>query len=257
MQIHDQATNGKAALQAIAKEAIENGAEVTKVPAGVTAATAKRLTKHADEIRALGKRVVADVIEIGKRLFDCRELLKEDNKWRAWLKDELGWSHQTAGRFIQLHELSGRWSNLDHLEIPVSGLYLLAQPSVPETARAEILTRAEAGEAIPVAEVERIIKKDKGDSKTKKKKAKPTEAEEVAPAKTTVITTTSATPAQAGVIISREHAADIVGRIFEDLEILLDALSRHPGWADADHLGERLQTKATAFIELAQRRQAS
>jgi hypothetical protein len=115
------------------------------------------LAERAERIRTLGKRVISDVIEIGRLLIECRERLKEENRWRAWLEEELGWSHQTAGRFIQLHELSLRRSNLDHLELPISGLYLLAAPSTPEAAREEIITRAESGERLKHAEVQSII----------------------------------------------------------------------------------------------------
>src|SRR5262249_46758360 len=41
-------------------------------------------------------------------------------------------------------------------------LYLLAAPSTPQEARDEIIERAEAGETVPVAEVNRTIKRAKG-----------------------------------------------------------------------------------------------
>jgi len=115
------------------------------------------LAEHAAVIRALGKRVVGDVIEIGRRLTLCRDLLKEDRNWRPWLETEFRWSHQTAGRFIQVHELSQKRSNLDHLELPVSGLYLLAAPSTPDEARDAIIDRAQNGEALTHAQVKTMI----------------------------------------------------------------------------------------------------
>jgi hypothetical protein len=47
------------------------------------------------------------------------------------------------------------------LSLPITCLYLLASPSTPESARDEILKRAEAGEPIPVAEVKDIIREHK------------------------------------------------------------------------------------------------
>jgi len=103
------------------------------------------LTEHAAAIRQLGKRVVADVIEIGRRLAECRTILKEDGNWRAWLDSELRLSPQTAGRFIQVHELSRGCSKLEHCNLPVSALYLLAAPSTPVEARNEIVRRQSNG----------------------------------------------------------------------------------------------------------------
>ena len=119
------------------------------------------LAEHATAIRALGKRVVDDVIEIGRHLSEAREIAGHGN-WLPWLEREFGWSRQTADRLIQVFEASGKLPNLSNLEIPVSGLYLLAAPSTPEAARTEIAKRSRAGEALPVAEVKAIVEKAKG-----------------------------------------------------------------------------------------------
>jgi hypothetical protein len=98
------------------------------------------LNEHAAEIRRLGKQIIEDVIEIGRRLSECRAILKQNGKWRAWLKTEFGWSRQSAERFIQLFEMSGSWPKLGHSNLPISALYLLANPSTPEKVRKEFLT---------------------------------------------------------------------------------------------------------------------
>ena len=125
--------------------------------ANIDAPTLTFLTERAQRIRDLGNRVIGDVVEIGRLLVECRDRLKEERNWRAWLEAGLGWSPQTAGRFIQLHELSLKRSNLEHLELPISGLYLLAAPSTPESARTEVIERAEAGERLKHAEVQAIV----------------------------------------------------------------------------------------------------
>ena len=88
------------------------------------------LAEHADTIRAIGKRVVSDVNEIGRRLKECKKLLGHGN-WLPWLKREFGWTNKTAENFIRVHDLAqkAKIENFSNLSLPVSGLYLLAAPS--------------------------------------------------------------------------------------------------------------------------------
>lgn len=104
------------------------------------------LTERAERIRVLGKRVTGDVIEIGRLLIECRERCGHGN-WLPWLDREFGWSADTAERFIRLNKLADQIPQIAEYDIPVSGLYMLAAPSTPESARTEVIERAEAGEA--------------------------------------------------------------------------------------------------------------
>jgi hypothetical protein len=122
------------------------------------------LAEHAAAIRTLGKRVITDVIEIGRRLTEARKLLPEHGNryseltWSGWLKREFNWEERTALRFTQVFALAeSRDDNLSALELPVSGLYLLAAPSTSEAARTEVIARAESGERLQHAEVRAII----------------------------------------------------------------------------------------------------
>ena len=63
----------------------------------------------------------------------------------------------TAERFIQVHALSGQIPQLAEFALPISGLYLLAAPSVPPEARAAIIERAQDGEPISVTDVRQTI----------------------------------------------------------------------------------------------------
>jgi hypothetical protein len=103
------------------------------------------LIEHAEAIRNLGKRVIKDVIEIGRRLAAAKELCGHGN-WLPWLDREFGWEETTARRFMSVYELAGKSGNLQDLSLPVSAIYLLAAPSTPDEARDEIIKRAEAGE---------------------------------------------------------------------------------------------------------------
>jgi hypothetical protein len=114
------------------------------------------LAKHAKAIRVRGKRVVDDIIEVGRRLSECKVIAGHGN-WLAWLDREFGWDDRTAERFMGVYRLSGKSDNLSNLDIPVSAMYLLAAPSTPEKAREKIIERAEAGEKITTEEAKKIV----------------------------------------------------------------------------------------------------
>jgi DUF3102 family protein len=130
-----------------------------------------KLAEHADAIRALGKQTVANIIEIGCRLTDAKNIAGHGN-WLPWLDREFGWKEQTARNFMRAYELSLKSPKFADLALPLSGLYLLAAPSTPPEARDEIIERAEAGEALPVAEVKRVVEKHKDHARGRKQPAK-------------------------------------------------------------------------------------
>ena len=116
------------------------------------------LAEHAAAIKTLGKRVVGDVIEIGRRLSECRALLKEEGGWRAWLKAEFVWDRKTASNFIHLFELSkSEGERVLPSNLPLRSLYLLAAPSTPESARDAVLALAANGEQLTHAQVAQVI----------------------------------------------------------------------------------------------------
>lgn len=79
--------------------------------------------------------------------------------WAGWLDRELGLSDRSALNFIRIHQLAqDRSENFSDLALPVSGLYLLAQPSTPETVRDDVFRRASAGEAISFADIRRELR---------------------------------------------------------------------------------------------------
>jgi hypothetical protein len=149
----------------------------------MTAPAVVALAEHAAEIRRLGRLTVENVVEIGRRLAECRLLLKEDGNWRSWLDCELKLSPQSAGRFIQVYE---QRSKLEHLNLPVSALYLLAAPSTPKEAVDKVVKRAQAGEPVSAAKVKRIINgcKSRARSSSKTGKSKQPQADEAAKAAT-------------------------------------------------------------------------
>jgi hypothetical protein len=137
--------------------------EPTEIKADTSVLAAQQqtaiLAENAASIRKLGTRVIGDVIEIGRRLSDCKRLVGHGN-WLPWLKDEFRWSERTARNFIRAYEFAqANATKIADLAIDVSSLYLLAAPSTPEEVRAEALRRIDAGESLPHAEIKRIVDK--------------------------------------------------------------------------------------------------
>jgi Protein of unknown function (DUF3102) len=126
------------------------------IPTKTQAKCPSVLAKHADTIRQLSKQTVENIIEIGRRLVDCRDNHLEHGEWLPWLQREFGWSDRTALNFIRVYEQS-KSENFSDLNLPVSSLYLLAAPSTPETAKSEIIKRAKTGTPVSVAEVKQTI----------------------------------------------------------------------------------------------------
>ena len=97
------------------------------------------------------------MIEIGRRLVDCKAKVGHGG-WLPWLESEFGWTDKTAENFINVHKLAGKFENISNLDIPISGLYLLAAPAADEV-RDAVIARAEAGEAMSVEDIRRAIDK--------------------------------------------------------------------------------------------------
>lgn len=128
------------------------------------------LAERAGAIRALGKRMVKDIIEIGRLLTECKDRLGHGN-WLPWLDTEFGWSPLTAQRFMQVAALKeSKFSNLENMTIDASALYLLAEPRTPNELRDEVIERAQNGEAITHDQVRELI--DKARAETDAERAK-------------------------------------------------------------------------------------
>jgi hypothetical protein len=148
------------------RSSYETQEEKMSTPSATTLATTNpELAKHAAAIRALGKRVVADIIEIGRHLKECKRIVGHGH-WLAWLEREFQWSDVTAGKYMRVAEMAGKFELSSDLDLPVSGLYLLAKPSTPPEAQAEVIDRAAAGETIGHKEIKKVVAKHKPKSTT-------------------------------------------------------------------------------------------
>jgi protein gp37 len=113
------------------------------------------LAHSANQIRGLRKRARADLIEIGRILTECKTRCGHGN-WLPWLDREFDWTEMSATRFMNVYELN-KSNNLLDLNVADSSLYLLAAPSTPESACAEVINRAESGDRLKHADVQAII----------------------------------------------------------------------------------------------------
>ena len=107
-----------------------------------------QLAEHANEIRRLGKRAVADIIEIGKRLIAAKQLCGHGN-WLSWLEREFGWAERTARNFMSAAELAAKSAIVADLNIDLGALYRLAAPSTPAEVVAKVVARGERARRLP------------------------------------------------------------------------------------------------------------
>lgn len=115
------------------------------------------LAEHAAVIRALGKRVVGDVIEIGRRLAECKRIAGHGG-WYPWLEREFGWSEDTAENYMNVFRAFGpNPESVRDLSLPMNSLRLLAAPSTPEEARAAVIERAENGERFTHDQIKEMV----------------------------------------------------------------------------------------------------
>jgi hypothetical protein len=193
----------------------------------------KFLKQTAERVRALGKRVVSDVIEIGRLLSEAKHRVGH-GRWQSWLDQEFGWTDRTARNFMRLYELAqAKSENFSDLNVSMSALYLLAARSTPDTARDVILERARSGEPVTVATVRCIV----------------AEASEPEPRRITFESTTTIKPIYEE---ARAREGLLVWRPDELAERIIAADKLEPGFARAvaKELGERLYGDKPSIVLL-------
>ena len=148
-------------------------AKVTKL--NLTAEDAAAIDAHFTAIHAASKRVVADVIEMGRRFTEIKKRAGHRN-WLPLLERE-----HIEERFAQLnmrvYELAqAKSENFADLSIPVSSLYLLAAKSTPPAAVTRVIELAQAGEEVKHGDVKAIIadvKEAKAEASVSRETSKP------------------------------------------------------------------------------------
>jgi hypothetical protein len=117
------------------------------------------LTEYAEEIRFLKNHTLDNLIEIGRFLTEAKAILGH-GYWLPWLEREINWDDETARRYMRVYELN-KSRDLRNLDIPFSGLQLLAAPSTPDEAKTEVFDRAASGEKLTHTDVQQAIAKHK------------------------------------------------------------------------------------------------
>lgn len=120
--------------------------------------------QRTNEIKTLIRRTSQDIIAIGQKLIEVKQHLGHGS-FINWLKSEFSWSVSTANKFMQVGE-QFKFVKFTNLNITASALYLVAAPSTPKEARAEVLERATLGENISYTKAKTIVWKHKKIAKT-------------------------------------------------------------------------------------------
>src|SRR5258708_36762306 len=101
------------------------------------------LAEKAETIRTLARR---SVFEIGKHLAEVREKCPH-GMWAPWLQSQFGWSYTHADNYMKIYAAmrDGKFQQKLEFGLSVSSLALLASPSTPDKAVAEVTDTVEAG----------------------------------------------------------------------------------------------------------------
>jgi hypothetical protein len=122
---------------------------------------AAKLKETALKIRG---RSLQNAIEVGRELIEVKSLLKHGRFLKylnGFVKSELGMSLQSAQNQMGVAQLLNDPKNAKFENIPVSGLYILASRSTPETALQTVREQLEAGRTPKVAEIAEIVLEEK------------------------------------------------------------------------------------------------
>jgi hypothetical protein len=136
----------------------------------------------ADKAEAIRTTARNAVFEIGKHLTEAREKCPH-GKWLPWLRDEFGWSHTTADKYMSIHAAiaAGKLQPKLQFGLSISSLALLAAPSTPETAVNEVVEQAKVGRKVPHSRVKAIVAEHKPEPKPGAPPSSPPQAPVPAP----------------------------------------------------------------------------
>jgi Protein of unknown function (DUF3102) len=131
------------------------------------------LDEAENKIRAHSRLVLKNVVAIGEALVDVKSRVPP-GRYTEFVTQRLGWTERAAQRFVSVYQMfcklpatqsldgkTDKLSGLDDLRIPISALYLLAQPSTPEEVRAQVLEMATRPSGVSLKETRCIIDETK------------------------------------------------------------------------------------------------
>ena len=100
------------------------------------------LTSLTHEIKGLARETIENIISIGKKLLQAKELMPH-GEWGNWLQQEFDWSQDTAGNFMNVAKQFPQLP--EGTDFTAEALYILARNSVPPEARAVAVAEAKKG----------------------------------------------------------------------------------------------------------------
>ncbi|MBW4635168.1 MAG: DUF3102 domain-containing protein [Iphinoe sp. HA4291-MV1] len=121
--------------------------------------TRSLIQQRTSEIKALMRRNAQDIINIGQKLIEVKQHLGH-GKFTIWLKSEFNWSVSAANKFMQVGQ-QFKFVKFTNLNIAASALYLIAAPSIPQAARAEVIERMSLSENITYTKAKEIVLRHK------------------------------------------------------------------------------------------------
>jgi Protein of unknown function (DUF3102) len=103
----------------------------------------KALAHISQQIKALEKKSIQNVVEIGRLLHEAEQQC-DHGKYMKWLKCEFGWSHQTSLNYRGVYDLSQnpKISDFEKLDISITALYRVADRINDETSWAQTACEA-------------------------------------------------------------------------------------------------------------------
>jgi Protein of unknown function (DUF3102) len=127
-----------------------NGGDAVRVkgePVNKSQQDAEALAEHVEVIRTLGKQNIENVIEIGRRLILCKEIVKKSagsGNWLEWVNREFAWSTRQAQNMMKLAEMAAKNAKFafSDMPIPLSAWYRLAAPSTPQEVQDKVFALA-------------------------------------------------------------------------------------------------------------------
>jgi len=118
--------------------------------------TEERARGHARAIQTLVGRTAANIVEIGRRLLQAKELIGH-GYWGDWLQAEFAWSLSTAICFMRVAEKFGTLNCLESFQ--PSALILLSYNSTPPEAVSEAIEQARNGRPVTHTTAHQLRKK--------------------------------------------------------------------------------------------------
>ena len=149
---------------------IKAGPEISEVRFEDGAVPALSEQEFADQLEALARDIQhferQAVFRIANRLAKAHELFRyrrDEGGFQGWVENRLYYSRSHAYRLLDVNKLTASFPSWDTFgTLSASAIYQLAAPSTPNEVRNEIADRVKAGEKLSCADVQKTIKRAKG-----------------------------------------------------------------------------------------------